>query len=106
MYLSTVVTLIYNMKPNNLIYTGLELARVPGVPGARGIFWTVMSGTRGFWQFFLHKVVFQYISPLNFEDLLVIGTHCFKFPTQALIISSESFCNSFSFHIIRCCLYI
>ena len=37
-YLSTVVTLINNMKPNNLIYTGIELAWVPGVPGTRRIF--------------------------------------------------------------------
>ena len=26
---------------------------------------------------------------MNFEDLLVIGTRCFKFPTQALLIQVQ-----------------
>ena len=32
-------------------FSGLELARVPRVPGTPQNFWTAMSGTRGFWQF-------------------------------------------------------
>ena len=49
--------------------TGLELARVPRVPGT-----TEFLDTLGFWQFY-------YITScitLQFEDLLVIGTRCFK----------------------------
>ena len=55
--------------------------------GAKGAwhpqnFWAVMSGTCVFWQF--------YFIILNFEDLLVVGTRCFKFPTQALLY--KGFC--------------
>ena len=33
------------------------------------------------------------VSPLKFEDLLVIGTLCFKFPTQALNINTDCMCS-------------
>ena len=46
----------------------LEIGKAWVCTGAKGAwhpgsFWTVLSGTRGFWQFY-------YISPLKFEDLL------------------------------------
>ena len=46
-------------------------------------FWTAMSGTCGFGQFYYIKLCFT-VSPFKFEELLVFGTRCFKFPTQAL----------------------
>ena len=54
------------------IEAGLELAwvpTVPRVPGTCEVFWTVMSGTCWFWQFYY---IMLYCT-LEFEDLLVIG---------------------------------
>ena len=39
-----------------------------------------LISTRSFWQFYYIVLC----CTIEFEDLLVIGTRCFKFPTQAL----------------------
>ena len=59
---------------------GLELARVPRVPGTRGIFGQYCLAPADFVNFTTQRCVL----PLKFEDLLLIGTPSFKFPTQAL----------------------
>ena len=66
---------------------GLELARVPRVPGTRGIFGQYCLAPADFGNFTTQR----YVLHLKFEDLLLIGTPCFKFPTQALlnILSSQ-----------------
>ena len=59
---------------------GLELVQVPRVPGTCGIFEQHCPAPPDFGNFTTQRCV----SPFKFEDLLVIGTCCFKFPTQAL----------------------
>ena len=68
------------LKLTALVFSGLELVRVPRVPGTRGIFGQYWPAPAGFANFTTYRCV----SPLKFEDLLVIGTRFFKFPTQAL----------------------
>jgi hypothetical protein len=43
-------------------------------------------GAKGAWhpRNFGNFTTQRYILPLNFEDLVLIGTRCFKFPIQAL----------------------
>ena len=72
---------------------GLELERVPRVPGTRRIFWQYCPAPADYGNF----TTYYCVSPLKFEDLLVIGTRFFKFPTQALYASSLYVLYTFQF---------
>ena len=59
---------------------GLELVRVQRVPGTRRIFGQYCPAPAAFGNF----TTYCCVSPLKFEDLLLIGTRWSKFPTQTL----------------------
>ena len=70
----------FNMTTSS---TGLELARVPGTRGIFGQYCLAPADVGNF-------TTQHCVSPLKFENLLMIGTRSFKFPTQALVFINSN----------------
>jgi hypothetical protein len=77
-----IITLSVLWKCGQRLFKELIIYRAWVSMGAKGAwyplnFWTVMTGTRWFWQFY-------YMMLCCTLEFWVIGIHCFKFLTQAL----------------------
>ena len=76
----------------------VHLLRSPWVStGAKGAwhphhFWTVLSGTHGFWQFYYIMLCFT----LKIWGFTSVGSRCFKYPTRALICHNDELRSSLS----------